>query len=97
MVPPSHFPFFERYVRGLHLILLFSCACLLADVRIIKVGHEPFCRQEFGRVLLISEQVVVARLCRDGLETFLVLQEEEDARELLLTDALHRLFLKTIF
>ena len=68
--------FYKRYVRGLHLILLFSCACLLADVRIIKVGHEPLFRQEVGRVLLLPEQVVVVQIYCDGIEPFLVCQEE---------------------
>ena len=93
----SLFTFFqEHYVRGLYLLLLFSRACRFSDVRIIEVGHEPFCRQDVGQVLLISEQVVVSQIRRDRLEPFLVLQEEEEARKVLLTTALRRLFLETI-
>ena len=92
------FPFFqERYVRGLHLLLLFSRACRCADIRIIEVGHEPFFRQDFGQVLLLPDQVVVDQLRRYGPEPLLVRHEEEEAREVLLADALHRLFLETIF
>ena len=91
------FPFFqERYVRGLHLLLLFSRACRCADIRIIEVGHEPFFRQDFGQVLLLPDQVVVDQLRRYGPEPLLVRHEEEEAREVLLVDALHRLFLETI-
>ena len=55
-----------------------------------------FFRQDVGQVLLISEQVCVAPLRCDGLEPFLVRQEEEEACEVLLADDLHRLFLETI-
>ena len=87
------FPFFHKhYVRGLHLILLFSLACRFADVQIIEIGHEPFCLQGVGQVLLISDLLVVAQLRHDRLEPFLVRQEEEEARKVLLAAALHRLF-----
>ena len=93
-IPFPHFH--ERHVSGLHPLLLFPCACWLADVRIVEVGHEPFGCQDVGRILLLPEQVVVVQLRRDGLEPFLVRQEEEEARKVLLTAALHCLLLETI-
>ena len=74
----------------------FSRACRFADVQIIEVGHEPFCRQDVGRVLLLSKQVVLSQLRRDGLEPLLVHQEEEETRKVLLAAAIHRFFLETI-
>ena len=56
-----------------------------------------FFRQDFGQVLLLPDQVVVDQLRRYGPEPLLVRHEEEEAREVLLVDALHRLFLETIF
>ena len=92
---PFYF-FHKRYVRGLHLLRLFYRACWLVDVQIVEVGHEPFGHQDVGRLLLISDQLVFVQLRRYKLEPFLVRQEEEEACEVLLTDALHCLFLETI-
>ena len=75
---------------------MFPHACWLADVRIVEVGHEPLGRQYVGWVLLLPKQVVVVQLHCDGLEPFLVHREEAEAREVLLTAALHCLLLETI-
>ena len=55
---------------SLLLLLLFSRACRFADVQIIEVGHETFCGQDVGWLLLLYKQVVFAHLRRDELEPF---------------------------
>ena len=87
------FPFFhECHVCGLNLILLVSLACWLDNVQIVKVGFEPFSRQDIGLVLLLPEQVVVVQLLHDGLEPFFVCQEEVESHKVLLAADLHCLF-----